>query len=66
MITDQNNNSEEITEITKDVQKSIDHSLQNQAFERALSGARPKTMTAHEWEEWLALQEQSTDQPDKG
>jgi hypothetical protein len=45
------------TPITKDVQLSVDHSLANQAFERAMSGATPRTLTPHEWEQWQQLQE---------
>ncbi len=43
-----------IREILNEKTPEADHSLANAAFERAMSGERPRTLTAHEWEQWYA------------
>lgn len=43
-----------IREILNDKVEATDNSLRAKALERALSGAKPRTMTPWEWEEWYA------------
>ena len=43
-----------IREILNEKSPETDHSLGSAAFERAMSGERPRTLTAHEWEQWYA------------
>jgi ubiquinone biosynthesis monooxygenase Coq7 len=43
-------------DVPKTKSQEQDHSLRQQAWDRALSGAPPKTMTPWEWQDWYATQ----------
>ena len=48
-------NQRRIRELLGESEPPKDHSLQAQAYERAVNQAVPTTMTPWEWEEWYAL-----------
>ena len=47
-------NQKLIREILHEKEESSDTSLQAKAFDRAMSGKVPRTLTPWEWEEWYA------------
>jgi hypothetical protein len=51
MTTDNNQTKDSNSGIRPD---ALDSSLDAKAFERAMSGKIPRTMTAWEWEQWYA------------
>jgi len=49
-----NQKDQTIKNVGPDTVKAPDSSLDAKAFDRAMSGKVPRTMTAWEWEQWYA------------